>query len=344
MVVATSMPENKEKAIQLDLPVIDLSWRRDAVKKLAVRACEEFGFFKVINHGIPKEIIERVDRKSKEFFALPASEKQKVGPPNPLGYGSKKIGPNGDTGELEYLLFHTNPSSINQRVGMINKKDPKSFSCVANDYVESVRELTCKILEIIGEGLGLYDTKAFSRLIRESESDSLVRMNHYPPYHGINAEKELNCMNNKDDKGYRLGFGEHTDPQILTVLRSNDVEGLQIQSPSDCTSWIPVKSDPSAFFVNVGDALQAMTNGRLVSVRHRAMANTKRSRLSTMFFAAPSLQTSIYPLPEMMTVDNHQRYRPYTWAEYKKTMYSLRLASNCLELFRIDSKGNNSMR
>lgn len=329
-----TMPESKERFLHLDLPVIDLSWKREKVRKLIVRACEEFGFFKLINHGVAKEIIDNVEKESKEFFSLPASEKQKVGPPNPIGYGSKKIGFNGDTGELEYLLFHTNPSSIYQRVRAINKEDPKNFSSVVTTYVEAVRELACEVLDILGEGLELEDERAFSKLIRDGESDSLVRLNHYPPYYGSPAK-------NKDEKDSRIGFGEHSDPQILTILRSNDVEGLQIQPASNERVWIPVKSDPSAFFINVGDALQAMTNGRCVSVRHRAIANSRRSRLSTMFFAAPSLHTCISPLPEMVTSERPQKYRPFTWAEYKKIMYSLRLTSNRLELFQLDYKKEN---
>lgn len=121
------IPESKEGLLQLELPVIDLSWKRERVRKLIVRAFEEFGFFKLINHGVSKEVIYSVEKESKEFFSLPESEKQKAGPPNPIGYGSKKIGFNGDTGELEYLLFHTNPSSIYQRVRSINRDDNRNF-------------------------------------------------------------------------------------------------------------------------------------------------------------------------------------------------------------------------
>ncbi|KAH0458797.1 hypothetical protein IEQ34_011611 [Dendrobium chrysotoxum] len=335
MVTTTLIPESKERMVLSDLPVIDLSGKRDKVRKLMVKACEEFGFFKVINHGVPKEIIDNVEKESKEFFSLPSAEKQKAGPPNPLGYGSKKIGFNGDTGDLEYLLFHANPTSIYDRIRNISSKDSNRFSSVLSDYVDLMKELACDLLELLGEGLGLEDKKTFSKFLKDSQNDSLIRLNHYPSCDS-DADQRLSIMKSKDDKSLRVGFGEHSDPQILTILRSNNVEGLQIQSPLDGNVWIPVKSDPSAFFINVGDALQAMTNGRFVSVRHRAIVTAQKSRLSTMFFVAPSLQACISPLPEMVTPENPQKYRSYTWAEYKKTMYSLRLASNRLELFKLD--------
>ena len=113
--------------------------------------------------------------------------------------------------------------------------------------METVQEVACKILELLAEGLGLRDSGVFSRLIRDTENDSLLRLNHYPPWH-----------NKEDMRSDRIGFGEHSDPQIITLLRSNDVEGLQILSPSslDGAVWVPVPPDPNAFHIMVGDLLQ----------------------------------------------------------------------------------------
>ncbi|KAK2412195.1 gibberellin 2-beta-dioxygenase [Trifolium repens] len=92
----------------------------------------------------------------------------------------------------------------------------------------------------MAEGLGVPDTKVFSSLIKDIENDSVLRLNHYPP-------KDKSHSNN-------VGFGEHSDPQILTILRSNDVSGLQISLQHGL--WIPVNPDPSALCVNVGDVLE----------------------------------------------------------------------------------------
>ncbi|MQM09912.1 hypothetical protein Taro_042796 [Colocasia esculenta] len=355
MVVASPTPVRHERVRTLGVPVVDLSQKRGRAAELIVRACEEFGFFKVINHGVPAEMVATMEAEAATFFALPTSEKQKAGPPSPLGYGSKNIGFNGDTGEVEYLLLHANPVAIAQRARAVCRRDPARFSCAVGEYVGAARELACTILEMLGEGLHLRNTGAIAGLVRDTESDSLLRLNHYPSCDGGDDKESEEEKENRDASnhhgccrrkgsgvgggGGRVGFGEHTDPQVITLLRSNDAPGLQVLSPPDgggdgCGVWVPVPPDPAAFFVNVGDVLQALTNGRFVSVRHRAVVSSFKPRLSVVYFAAPPLHARISPLSEMVAPQRPCLYRSFTWGEYKKAMYSLRLAHNRLELFR----------
>uniref|UniRef100_A0A5B6YUM0 Putative Gibberellin 2-oxidase n=1 Tax=Davidia involucrata TaxID=16924 RepID=A0A5B6YUM0_DAVIN len=126
MVVASPTSIRSEKVRDMELPMIDLSGERSEVSKLIVKACEEYGFFKVVNHGVSEEVIEKMEEESFDFFAKPASEKQQAGPANPCGYGSKNIGFNGDIGEFEYLLLNTNPLSISHRSKTISN-DPTKF-------------------------------------------------------------------------------------------------------------------------------------------------------------------------------------------------------------------------
>ncbi|EEC70557.1 hypothetical protein OsI_01716 [Oryza sativa Indica Group] len=206
---------------------------------------------------------------------------------------------------------------------------------VVNDYVEAVRQLACHVLDLLGEGLGLRDPTSLTRLITATDNDSLIRINHYPPSCAAAAGDHKSGGGPAPTAA--IGFGEHTDPQILSVLRANDADGLQLLLPDAAAAgdsvWVPVPPDPSAFFVNVGDLLQALTNGRLVSIRHRVVAGTGKPRLSTIYFAAPPLHARISALPETVAAGAPRRYRAFTWAEYKRTMYTLRLSHNRLDLF-----------
>lgn len=110
---------------QYQIPLIDLS--KPDSKHLIVKACEEFGFFKVVNHGVPREYISNLELEAVSFFSLPQSEKEKAGPANPFGYGNKKIGPNGDVGWVEYLLLKTDPSSYLHKLPSGFGKNPEKF-------------------------------------------------------------------------------------------------------------------------------------------------------------------------------------------------------------------------
>lgn len=127
-------------------------------------------------------------------------------------------------------------------------------SSILSDYIKAVRGLGCELLDLMAEELLVTDTSVFSRLIRDVDGDSVLRLNHYPSV-------QVDC-NDRDtshpyDNRNKVGFGEHSDPQILTLLRSNDVGGLQISIEDGV--WIPVTPDPNAFCVNVGDMLQVGT-------------------------------------------------------------------------------------
>ncbi|KAL7199109.1 hypothetical protein ACSBR2_021397 [Camellia fascicularis] len=331
MVVPSPTPFRTKKARAVGIPIIDLSLERSVLSEKIVQACQDYGFFKVVNHGVPMEIIARMENEGSDFFAKPASVKQQQegGLPSPFGYGCKNIGFNGDVGELEYLLLHTNHLSISDISKAISSINPTKFSCAVNDYIQAVRSLTCEMLDLVAEGLWVPDKSVFSRLIGDVHSDSCFRLNHYPPMENSREWDPFPKLN----ANTRMGFGEHSDPQILTILRSNDVEGLQICLHDGL--WVPVTPDPTEFCVFVGDVLQAMTNGKFVSARHRVIvANSVKPRMSMIYFGAPPLNAWISPLPKMVSPQKPSLYKPFTWSEFKKAAYSLPLGDCRLNRFK----------
>ncbi|CAN4087333.1 unnamed protein product [Withania somnifera] len=306
-----------------NIPLIDLS-KPDSKNQL-VKACEEFGFFKVVNHGhVPMEFITKLEFEAIKFFSSPMCQKEKAGPPDPFGYGNKKIGPNGDVGWVEYILFSTNSEFNYQKFASILGVNPEDIRDAVNDYVSAMKKMACQILEMLAEGLKIHPKNVFSKLLMDEKSDSLFRLNHYPPC----TEDEVQEFNSRT----LIGFGEHTDPQIISLLRSNNTCGLQISLVDG--HWISVPPDQNSFFINVGDSLQVMTNGRFKSVKHRVLANSVKSRLSMIYFGGPPLSEKIAPLASLLMKGNQDSlYKEFTWFEYKRSAYKSRLADNRLVLF-----------
>lgn len=85
-------PEHRPKLsiIEADgVPLIDLSplTSADSISdpksiEVLVReignACKNWGFFQVINHGVPLEMREKVETTARKFFAQPLEEKRKI--------------------------------------------------------------------------------------------------------------------------------------------------------------------------------------------------------------------------------------------------------------------------
>ena len=86
----------------VELPVIDMAGageaggeRRRAVVEAVRAACVEWGFFQAVNHGVPRPLMQRMQRVAREFFQLPLEEKRKCSAQTgkqtlgSFGYGSK---------------------------------------------------------------------------------------------------------------------------------------------------------------------------------------------------------------------------------------------------------------
>lgn len=126
------------------LPLIDLS-QPDSKTQL-VKACEEFGFFKVINHGVPIEFMAQLESEALRFFSLPLSDKAKAGPPDPFGYGNKRIGTNGDVGWVEYLLLTADADSDYQKFASIFGEAAEKFRRVQiSNYSKKEKNLSAWI-------------------------------------------------------------------------------------------------------------------------------------------------------------------------------------------------------
>ncbi|ERN20088.1 hypothetical protein AMTR_s00066p00024150 [Amborella trichopoda] len=102
--------------------------------------------------------------------------------------------------------------------------------------------------------MGIEPRNAFSGFLRnkKSKKESVFWMNHYPQ-----------CPELQSSSYNLIGFGEHSDPQILLVTRSNSILGLQICLKDG--SWVSVPSDPHSFYINVGDSLELMSIQKLSS-------------------------------------------------------------------------------
>ncbi|CAD5195478.1 unnamed protein product [Musa acuminata subsp. malaccensis] len=291
----------------MDVPVIDLSRlgscssktpeRESEMAKLAA-ACEGWGFFQVINHGVEHELLEKMEKLAKEFFMLPLEEKEKYPmPPGGIqGYGHAFVF--SEQQKLDWCnMFALGLAPAFMRKPELWPTNPPSFSETLEKYSNSIRLLCETLLGFIAESLGLRRS-FFNEMF--GEAVQAVRMNYYPPC----SRPDL-----------VLGLTPHSDGSALTVLQQETASvGLQILKDG---AWLPVHPIANALVVNVGDTLEVLTNGKYKSVEHRAVTNRESDRLSMVTFYAPSYEIELGPVPELVN-DKACLYRRYNHGEYSR--------------------------
>ena len=189
------------------------------------------------------------------------------------------------------------------------------YRVVYQDYCEAMKQVSLAILEVIGESLGV-GRSCYRDIF--ADGCAIMRCNYYPPC----PEPELT-----------YGLPAHTDPNALTILlMDQDVAGLQVLHAG---RWVAVNPRPGALVVNIGDQLQALSNGEYRSVWHRAVVNSDRERLSVASFLCPCSGVVLGPARKLVTDETPAVYRSYTYDEYYKKFWSRNLdQEHCLELFR----------
>ena len=267
------------------LPIIDVSSGVTRVAASIDDACRDMGFFFVVGHEVPAELLARLDSLAREFFALDDHDKaaidMRLGGRAWRGWfpvGGELTSGQPDIKEGLYFGQELPSSDIPLHGPNLFPARPAGLRDAVLEYIDAVTRLGQVLLRGISLGLGL-DEDWFDRNLT---ADPLVlfRIFHYP------------ALPNGDE---RWSVGEHTDYGLITILHQDESGGLAVRSPQ---GWIDVPPIPDAFVVNLGDMLERMTGGRYKSTPHR-VHNTTGERLSFPLFLDPAWAAEVLPVPRL---------------------------------------------
>ncbi|KAI3913498.1 hypothetical protein MKW98_003977 [Papaver atlanticum] len=322
-------PDNEKPcpyAPELPIPSIDIGGFLSGdskASKLVGEACENHGFFLVVNHGIDFKLIKDAHVFMDKFFHLPYIEKQKAQrkPGEHCGYASSFTGrfstklPWKETLTMRFTpQEQENDNKIVQDY-MIRKMGDtfRDFGRVYQDYCDSMNKLSLRIMELLGISLGV-GKKHFKEFFQGN--DSIMRLNYYP----ICQKPELT-----------LGTGPHCDPTSLTILHQDDVGGLQVFVDNQ---WRSITPNTQAFVVSIGDTFMALSNGKYKSCLHRAVVNSATPRKSLAFFLCPDKQKLVVPPKQLINKERPRMYPDFTWEQFLEfTQKHYRSDENTLDAF-----------
>ncbi|MEE9589188.1 MAG: 2-oxoglutarate and iron-dependent oxygenase domain-containing protein [Hyphomicrobiaceae bacterium] len=308
------------------VPVIDLSSlingeegsRFDAVTAAIADACRRWGFFQVVNHGIPAPLVDRVWQESRLFFALPMAEKRALSrtKENPRGYYDRELTKNArDLKEVfDFGLepFPDLPSDHPKNRLPVDGHNqwPASLPALKSTmttYFKACESLGRALLELFCLGLGAPRDRLSAYF--GSDHTGFVRLNYYPLEDPLEPDQATAAAALGD-----MALHHHTDAGVLTILLQDDVGGLQVFAGG---AWRDVEPIEGALVVNIGDMMQVWSNDEYRSPLHRVRPITDRPRLSLPFFFNPSYETDCAPL-EPLVADDGAHYRPVNWGTFRQ--------------------------
>jgi isopenicillin N synthase-like dioxygenase len=319
------------------IPVIDLgpylAGEPDALDRAALElhhALTEIGFYFIVNHGVPPELVRAIFREAARFHALPLERKMAVRiDKHNVGYLPMR----GDTLRTSVVQAVTRANyneallvardlpaahpdvTAGKRFRSANPwpADLPGFRETVVGYCATMERLVQRLVRLYARALRL-PAEYFDIPFRELQYK--LRMTHYPPQEAV-----------VDDE---FGIAPHTDTSFLTVLAPNEVPGLSIRTRQG--TWIDAPAIPDAFVVNGGQLLLRWTNDQFLATPHRAINRTGGERYALAFFCDAAIDWPIASVPTCVGPDRPPKY-PTTYytdymVQYQKRTYDLLAPEN----------------
>ncbi|MCJ1459033.1 hypothetical protein MMC28_009410 [Mycoblastus sanguinarius] len=330
------------------IPTVDISAfttgndssARQATAKSLAQACLN-GCVGIIGHGVPAELLKQGFDIAKQLFDLPMSDKMKA--PHPKGaiphrgysapgmekaYSKEDLETNDDAHRDS--LRKVTDCKETYEVG--SEHNPIQYNIwLPEDVLPGFRDLTTKLywelhktsvqfLDALIMSLGMTaDEAQYVRSLHSGHGNQL-RLAHYPPIPVEKLNREVLAR-----------LPAHTDWSTFTLLFQDSAGGLEFADRENEGEFLPAIPDGDKLYLNVGDMLMRLSNGRYPSATHRvtvpqsfddssAAGKMTPARYSIPYFVVPDDEAVVFPQPSCTTAGNPARYEKVTMVSYAEQM------------------------
>ncbi|KAF7140493.1 hypothetical protein RHSIM_Rhsim06G0186200 [Rhododendron simsii] len=294
------------------VPVIDMQDFPAQSGKL-MEACGEWGFFRIINHGIPPALMGEMKAVSRSLLDLPVEIKMRNS--NPVqGKGYTPLNMASPVFEGLGCYDMAVPGNLDQFLDQLCVSDPRQREIITA-YSKAIHDLGMDMGRKLLQGLGL--------------SGDL--------FNGWPCQLRINKYNYTPDYVGSTGAVLHTDPGFLTILQDDEIIGGLEAVDKDTGKYVSVEPMPGSLVVNLGDLAAIWSNGRLWSVKHRVQCYEGSIRLSIALFVLGP-KNGVLGAPKELVDSKHPRlYKPVNFEEYRMLRITTRSPTGAIELLRIKS-------
>jgi isopenicillin N synthase-like dioxygenase len=282
-----------KELLDIRIPVVDMSDyydedHREEFLETLYKAMTQVGFFAVRNTGVNVHIVHDAYAQAEAFFKQDLKEKIQYFSPNLNGQRGFVPGEvaKGNLQKDRKEFYHIGRESALPE--NIWPKEPL-FNCAMSSLYKELEQYVIPLQETIIAAINLYAHEKLNLNLLNSmteQGDSLLRALYYPAI----SDEEISL---RDTPLYWAA--SHTDIDFLAILPYATAKGLQVELEG---RWLNVIVPEDAFIVNIGDMLENLTNGLLVSARHRVLAQEpNQDRFSMVLFVHPVDESALDPLP-----------------------------------------------
>ncbi|XP_074267552.1 azadirone synthase LFS-like [Silene latifolia] len=306
----TQRKKMEQKAHVIDLPVIDLTAPDQLSTAALIRqACVETGFFYIVNHGIDKDLLNKLFDGARKFYSLPLEDKMKLARKGNRGYTAlyaEKLDPSptakGDPKESFYI------GPLDSEAGKLNQWPSEellpNWRSTMETYHRTALRAARSLLSLVA--LALDQDEVFLKENGFMDSPmGFLRLLRYPGDLGGSNDQDI------------LGASAHSDYGMMALLATDGVPGLQVCRERDREPriWEDVPHIEGALIVNIGDMMERWTNGIFRSTLHRVKPNGKE-RYSAPFFIDPPEEFVVQCLETCCSDSNPSRFPPIRAIDY----------------------------
>ncbi|CAK9314722.1 unnamed protein product [Citrullus colocynthis] len=293
----------------MEFPIINLEKLngedRPSILDKIKDACENWGFFEVLNHGIEPEFLDNVEKLTKQHYkkCMEQRFKEQVAT---KGLNAVVTEVTDVDWESTFFLRHLPISNIADLPDLTD-----DYKSVMKQFASKLEKLAELLLDLLCENLSLPKGYLKNAFHGSNGPTFGTKVSNYPP-----------CPKPDLIKGLRA----HTDAGgIILLFQDDKVSGLQLLKDG---AWVDVPPLRHSIVVNIGDQLEVITNGKYKSVLHRVVAQPEgEGRMSLASFYNPGSDAVIFPAPSLVekeAAEKNQIYPKFVFEDYMKLYAGLK--------------------
>ncbi|MCD7463061.1 hypothetical protein HAX54_049878 [Datura stramonium] len=318
------------------IPVVDLSGievedRRKKIVDEIRDASEKWGFFQLINHGVPSSVLDGMIPRIRKFHEQDVDVKKEYYSPDPRARQVRY--------DSNLQLFKTEGNPVFLTILLQDMSG--GLQVMRDNQWADVTPIEHGLVVNIGDFLQILSNDKFVSAIHRAVAKKVgprISVAFFFDGSGPTSSKIWLCSLNL--KKYRKFAGKNSLSSWtirkleklffkLTTIRSSwaKTRPLKFECVKGQTlvcHYYPACPQPELTLVNIGDFLQILSNDKFLSVNHRVLANKTGPRISVAcFFTGVFEPPKMYgPIKELISEEKTPLYKEFLVSDYITEFFS----------------------